>query len=186
MRKPALIVVDMLNDFLQTWAPAAKQRLVQSTNALVDIARRHDLPVIWIRQEFRPDLADAFPEMRAKGIHITIQGTRGCEIASDLAVDPADLIIVKKRYSAFFGTSLDQALAVLKPDGIVLAGINTHACIRMTAIDAYQRDWEVVLAADCVESYDREHHDVSLRYMKGRIASVMGNEEIGKMLDSAE
>ncbi|HEY6256340.1 MAG TPA: cysteine hydrolase [Xanthobacteraceae bacterium] len=186
MREPALIVVDMVNDFLQSWAPAAKQELVRSTNALVRIVREHDRPVIWVRQEFRPDLADAFPEMRAKGIHVTIQGTQGCRIASDLDVNPADTVIVKKRYSAFFGTILDQVLADLRPDGIILAGINTHACIRMTAIDAYQRDWDVVLAADCVDSYDRQHHQVSLRYMKGKIAAVMSNDEIRRMLAPEE
>jgi nicotinamidase-related amidase len=186
MKAPALIVVDMLNDFLQTWAPATKQRLIESTNALMGIVRGHDRPVIWIRQEFRPDLTDAFPEMRAKGIRITIQGTPGCQMVSDLEVNPADMIIVKKRYSAFYGTTLDRVLADLKPDGIILAGINTHACIRMTAIDAYQRDWEVILAADCVDSYDREHHEVSLRYMKGKIAAVMSNEEIRKMLGASE
>jgi isochorismate hydrolase len=70
----------------------------------------------------------------------------------------------------------------LRPDGLIFAGINTHACIRMAAIDAYQRDWEVILAANCVDSYDREHHEISLRYMKDKIASVMTNEEIQRML----
>jgi isochorismate hydrolase len=56
------------------------------------------------------------------------------------------------------------------------------SCIRATAIDAYQRDWEVVVASDCVDSYDREHHDISLRYMNGKIAAVMDNAEICKML----
>ena len=46
----------------------------------------------------------------------------------------------KKRYSAFFKTGLDQTLDLLKPVVLVLAGVNTHACVRMTAIDAYQRD----------------------------------------------
>jgi nicotinamidase-related amidase len=184
MNEPALIVIDMLNDFLQAWAPASKQRLVQATNELVAILRRHQRPVIWVRQEFRPDLQDAFPEMRAKGIRITIAGTPGCQIASELAVDPSDTVLIKKRYSAFYGTNLDQVLADLKPDGLILAGINTHACIRMAAIDAYQRDWDVILAADCVGSYDREHHDISLRYMKDKIAAVVSNDEIEKMLAS--
>ena len=182
MKEPALIVIDMLNDFLQAWPPASKQRLVQSTNALVGILRSHNQPVVWVRQEFQPDLRDAFPEMRAKGIRITIQGTEGCQIASDLAVAPSDTVIIKKRYSAFYGTTLDHILADLRPDGLILAGINTHACIRTAAIDAYQRDWEVILAADCVDSYDQEHHEISLRYMNGKIASVMSNEEIRKML----
>jgi nicotinamidase-related amidase len=182
MKAPVLIVIDMVNDFLQTWALVPRQRLVEATNTLVGIVRERNRPIIWVRQEFAPDLRDAFPEMRAKGIRITIQGTPGCQIASDLAVDRSDTIIVKKRYSAFFGTNLDQVLAGLEPDGLILAGINTHACIRMTAIDAYQRDLDVVLAADCVDSYDREHHDISLRYMKGKIASVMNNDEIRAML----
>ena len=184
MNEPTLIVIDMLNDFLQAWAPAAKQRLVQATNELVATLRSHKRPIIWVRQEFRPDLRDALPEMRAKGIRITIAGTPGCQIVSELAVDRSDTVLVKKRYSAFYGTTLDQVLADLRPDGLILAGINTHACIRMAAIDAYQRDWEVILAADCVGSYDQEHHEISLRYMKDKIAAVMSNEEIRKMLST--
>lgn len=121
--------------------------------------------------------------MRRKGIRVTIEGTPGCEIAAELAVDPAaDTVLVKKRYSAFHGTALDKVLADLAPDGLIIAGINTHACIRTTAVDAYQRDWEVVIAADCVDSYDRPHHEISLRYMKDKIAALMSNAEIGRML----
>jgi isochorismate hydrolase len=86
--------------------------------------------------------------------------------------------LIKKRYSAFYGTSLDQLLEQWSYDALILAGINTHACIRMTAIDAYQRDHRAILAGDCIDSYDREHHHISLRYMKGSIADVMTNEEI--------
>lgn len=185
MKAPALIVIDMLNDFLQTWPPAARQRLISSINSLARSMRRRQLPVIWIRQEFEPDLRDALPEMRKKAIRVTIRGTPGSQIAADLEVAPSDCIIIKKRYSAFFGTTLDQLLASLKPDGLIVAGINTHACIRATAIDAYQRDWEVILAMDCVDSYDREHHDISLRYLNGKIAATMSNREIVELLMSA-
>ena len=184
MKEPALIVIDMVNDCLRSWTAAARQRLVGSTNSLLEIVRRHDRPVIWVRQEFRPDLQDAFPEMRERGVPVTIQGTPGCEIVSDLVVARSDVVIVKKRYSAFFGTDLDRVLAELRPDGLILAGVNTHACIRMTAIDAYQRDWRVVLATECVESYDQEHHEISLRYMNGKIAAALSNEQIGRMLAS--
>jgi isochorismate hydrolase len=93
-------------------------------------------------------------------------------------------VIVKKRYSAFYGTGLDETLADIDADAIVLAGINTHACIRTTAIDAYQRDWTVVLALDCVDSYDREHHEVSLRYLRDRMALGMTNQELEAALSS--
>jgi isochorismate hydrolase len=48
----------------------------------------------------------------------------------------------------------------------------------MTAIDAYQRDLPVVLASECVGSYDQEHHAITLRYLQGKIAKVMTNNEI--------
>jgi nicotinamidase-related amidase len=178
MKKPVLIVIDMLRDFLKSWEPDRKERLVQSINELVTTVRSSSHPVIWIRQEFEPDLRDAFPEMRTKGIRRTIKGTPGCEILSELAVAPSDVVIIKKRYSAFYGTILDETLARLEPDAIILAGINTHACIRTTAIDAYQRDWPVILAADCIDSYDQEHHEISLRYMKDKLAALMSNDEI--------
>jgi nicotinamidase-related amidase len=178
MNKPVLIVIDMLHDFLDAWAPAWRKPLVEAVNDLVATMRDFHLPIIWVRQEFESDLSDAFSEMRAKGIYVTIKGTRGCQILDELAVESQDRIIVKKRYSAFFGTNLDEVLAELAPDAIILAGINTHACIRMAAIDAYQRDWPVVLASECIDSYDREHHEISLRYMKDKIAAVMTNAEI--------
>ena len=109
MNEPALIVIDLLNDFLAAWAPAARQRLVQATNDLVAILRSRQRPAhLALRQEFRPDLQDAFPEMKAKGIRITIAETAGCQIDLQLTVDPSDTVIVKKRYSPFYGTSLDR------------------------------------------------------------------------------
>lgn len=182
MKQPVLLVIDLLNDFLDSWPKADRDRLLHSTNQLITLMRASHRPVIWVRQEFEPDLHDAFAEMRAKGIRITIRGTRGAQMPSELNVDPADIVIIKKRYSAFFGTNLDQRLADLQVGAVILAGINTHACIRMTAIDAYQRDIPVILAADCIGSYDREHHDISVHYMKDKIAAVMTNDEIAGRL----
>jgi hypothetical protein len=76
VRRPALIVIDMLNDFLEKWSLAPKQQLVRSVNELVTLMRHFEHPVIWIRQEFEPDLRDAFLEMKRKGIRITVKGHR--------------------------------------------------------------------------------------------------------------
>src|SRR5215470_11434277 len=183
MQRPVLLVIDMLGDFLEGW-PASK-RLIDSTRDLVAAMRKHGLPVIWVRQEFEPDLRDAFLEMRIKRIATTIRGTPGCQIVAQLPVASSEQVIVKKRYSAFFGTELDQILARLRPDAVIVAGINTHSCIRMTAIDAYQRDWPVVLASECIGSYDEEHHAVTLRYLGGKIAELKTNEEIRAALRGA-
>jgi isochorismate hydrolase len=54
-----------------------------------------------------------------------------------------------------------------------VVGVNTHACARTTAIDAYQHDYPVYVISDCVGSYDQEHHEVSLRYIDGKIGTVL-------------
>jgi len=183
MKRPVLIVIDMLRDFLDGWPPSSREKLVQSTQKLVSMMRERGYPIVWVRQEFQADLSDAFLEVRAKGISITIKGTPGCQIIPELPIRPSEIVIVKKRYSAFFGTELDRILRELEPNAIILAGINTHACIRMTAIDAYQRDFPVVLASECIGSYDQEHHTVTLRYLRGKIAKVMTNGEIRADMD---
>jgi len=66
--------------------------------------------------------------------------------------------------------------------GLILAGIKTHACVRTTAIDAYQRDWPLILASECVDSYEREHHHVTLEYMKDKVVTLMANRDIAAML----
>lgn len=178
MIRPALIVIDMQTDFLDGWPTGSRQRLLGATQDLVLLMREHGCPVVWVRQEFEPDLRDAFLGMRTKRIFITIKGTPGCGIARELPVSDSDPVIVKKRFSAFFGTRLEEILAELRPDTLILAGINTHACIRTTAIEAYQRDWPVIIARDCVGSYDEEHHAITLRYLQHEIARAMTNEEI--------
>ena len=178
MPKNCLIVIDMLNDFLDHWEPGNCARLVANTNQLIDAFRASGCPVIWVRQAFQRDLSDAFLEMRDKKISITIDGTLGAEIHSGLNREPSDPVVTKKRYSAFFGTNLDALLAKLDVDQITLAGVNTHACIRMAAIDAYQRDIRVTIAADCVDSQDLEHARVSLAYLSGKIAALRDNAEI--------
>jgi nicotinamidase-related amidase len=182
MIRPLLLVIDMQNDFLDGWPVAARESLIRSTHDLVALIRTHGYPVVWVRQEFEADLSDAFREMKSKRISITIKGTSGCEIVPQLPLAGSDPVIVKKRYSAFFRTRLEEVLAELRPDTLILAGINTHACIRMTAIDAYQRDWPVIVASDCIGSYDEEHHAITLRYLQREIARAMSNQEISAAL----
>lgn len=180
--KPVLLVIDMLVDFLGAWSEADRVTLVDGVSSLVQAFRTARRPVIWVRQEFEPDLSDAFLEMRRKNIRVAIKGARGCETIPELGVRPDEAQVIKKRYSAFFGTQLDHLLLAHAADTVVLAGINTHACVRTTAIDAYQRDLDVIIPREAVGSYDRDHEAVSLRYMDGKIASVMPLDTVISLL----
>lgn len=179
----ALLIIDMQEDFFAHARLAAQRsQLVANTNALVSIARAANISVIWVKQEFLPDLSDAPLEVRRHNIEVVIAGTPGAQILPELDRQQSDELVVKKRYSAFFGTDLDGRLSRLGCTRLIIAGINTHACIRMAVVDAYQRDYDVILAKDCIASHDQEHHEISWRYMDGKLGFGMTNGRIKELL----
>lgn len=185
MSRSVLLIIDVLNDFFRNQPLAGRRgELASAINQLVRSFRDSGHPIIWVRQEFKPDLSDAFLEMRRDNISITIAGTVGAQFLPELDVQPADTVVVKKRYSAFFGTTLDDVLAKLRPDQLVVAGVNTHACVRTTVVDAYQRDYDIIVAWECTASNDEEHHEITRRYFENGIARFLSNSEIQTMICS--
>lgn len=182
----ALVLIDLQVDFFRAHARLTRSRatIAARANSLVAGARRSGSPIFWVRQVFAPDLHDAPMDIKRGGHRITIEGTAGVELLPELDVAASDPVITKKRYSAFFGTDLDSRLRDAQCDRLIIGGINSHACVRMTAIDAYQRDYEVFLAGDCIDSHDEEHHAVSMRYLDGRIGQVSANSELEAILRS--
>lgn len=179
----AALIIDMQADFFADDGLSRRRgALIERINDLVATCRRAGAPVVWVKQEWADDLSDAMLDAKRKGIRLVIAGTPGAALLAELDHRPGDPVIVKKRYSAFFGTNLDQLLGSLRAARLIVAGINTHACVRTTVIDAYQRDYEVILARDCIDSHDREHHDISWKYMDGHLGRGMGNEEIRSVL----
>ncbi len=183
MTTPALLIIDMCRDFFKEGRLLhASGRLCKATNELSDFFRKSKLPVIWVRQEFKHDLSDAFLSMRKQGIRMTIEGTDGAKLLQDLEIKSGDLEIIKKRYSAFYKTDLDSLLNKLNVNSLILAGVNTHACIRTAAVDGFQRDFEIILADDAIDSYDQNFHEESKRYLEGRVGTFMSNAEIFEKL----
>jgi nicotinamidase-related amidase len=187
MGRPAIFVIDMLNDcFGHAELDRMRGALCSSINQLTALARAKGFPVIWVRQEFEPDLSDAFLDMKRENIRMFIKGTPGSRILDELVRDDSDIEIVKKRYSMFYGTGLESLLQELDADPLILAGVNTHACIRTAAIDAYQRDFQVIVVRDCVASKDLEHHEITLDYLDGGITSVVRLGELRKQFGAED
>jgi nicotinamidase-related amidase len=186
--RPAVFVIDMVNDsFGHAELDRRREQLCSSINALTAWSRENKLPVVWVRQEFEPDLSDAFLDMKRENIRMYIKGTPGVRILGELVRHDSDIDIIKKRYSMFYGTDLESLLTRLGIDSIILAGVNTHACIRTAAIDAYQRDLFVTIVRDCVASKDLEHHTMTLEYLGSAIASVMTLSELrAQLAETAE
>lgn len=172
--KPAFILIDLQVDFFRE-DPLRRvgERLVPQVNRLTGFARRHGFPVIWIRQEFKADLSDAFLLMRRRNMRITIEGTDGVLLLPGLVTGESDLDVIKKRYSAFFETGLRDILESREVNRLVIGGINTHACVRAAVVDGYQRDYDIVVVSDCCGSWDAVHHDITLDYIDNRLGRVV-------------
>jgi len=140
------------------------------------------MPIIWVRQEFEPDLSNVFPHMQESGRFYAIRGTPGSRLLGELDVAPSDIILTKHRYSVFFETSLAEMLIERGTETLILAGITTAWCIRSTAVDAYQRDLTVILAEECLDGFTRQDHEESLNAMDGYIATACSNREIESRL----
>ena len=87
-----------------------------------------------------------------------LRGTQGAEVIDDLKPEPKDIILPKRRFSAFFKTDLDQTLRMLGVDTIVVTGITTEVCVLMTVMDGLSHDFSVILLEDCSASRKKEFH----------------------------
>lgn len=184
--KSALLIIDLQKDFFKTELSSSKERLVQKTNELTTTARTHNVPVIWIRQEAKADGSDAPLGDRKAGSWQVITGTEGATLLDGLHVEEKDLEVVKTRYSGFYKTNLEEILQELGIQRLIVAGINTHACVRMTALEAYMPDYELILALDCIDSWDKTHHNMTIQYMSGKLSTPLHNNEIDRVLTENE
>ena len=183
-------MIDLIEDYFNAdlWPssviPNKRKNLCRSANELVARCRAAEIPVIWVRQEFAPDFSDAFPHARAIGKRYAIKGTPGAQLLPELDVDHEDVVLTKKRFSAFYQTSLELLLIDRNVTEIILAGITTAWCVRSTAVDAYQRDYDVLLAKDCMAAFQEADHVDSMTAMDGYIGKVVTNHSLATILSN--
>lgn len=103
-----------------------------------------------------------------------------------LDIKPEDKIVAKTRYSGFYRTELDKILLSLSVDALAICGINTHACVRSTIVDAFMRDYRVFLPLECVDSYDIEQHKNTVHYLSNRLAKVLSLRDLIERLKKAD
>ena len=104
-----------------------------------------------------------------------IEGTAEAEVISELSSFPGEMI-PKKRYSGFYGTTLDEKLKELKPDKLIICGVLTNICVMHTTADARNRDYKVQIPVDCVASPDEEAHRFALGHMDGVLGASLIQE----------
>ena len=160
----AVLVVDMLRGFLEEGYPlyigAEARRIIPNIQGLLEREFAKGAKIFFICDHHDPDDLEfeMFPPH-------CIAGTAEAEVIPELAKYPGE-IILKKRYSSFFGTPLEEKLKELKPEKIIVCGVCTDICVLHTVADARNRDYQVEVPVDCVASFDEKAHRFALEHME--------------------
>jgi nicotinamidase/pyrazinamidase len=158
----ALLVVDMLNDFLTgPFAGPGAERLIGPVRTAVDRARARGVPVIFICDAHSPN-DDEFAVLPPHAI----AGTHGAEIVDELAPQPGETIVKKHRYSGFFETELTDLLRDLRVDTIAFCGLQTDCCVMHTAADGFFRGFRPVILEDAVTARTEDGHRHAMASMQ--------------------
>lgn len=179
--KCAILVVDMLNDFV-TGALKCDRGLaiVPTTKRLLEGARKNNVPVIFCNDSH---LKGIDHELKLWGDH-AIRGTKGAEVIPELGLCDKDYVVEKRRYSGFFHTDLDLLLKELGVDTVIMTGLHAHMCVRHTSADAYQLGYDVWVASDATNSFTQEDYDYGIKYLKDVYgAKVFTTDELIKLFE---
>jgi nicotinamidase-related amidase len=164
-RQVALLVIDVQREYFDEDGPAYVEHardIVGNVNRLIDLFRVKGLPIVFVRHQHRADGSDAgrMGDFSAPDEEDSfVEGTPRVEFIPELHVEPGDVVVTKRRYSAFLGTDLEAVLHTARTRAVVICGLMTSFCCETTARDAHGRDYEVLFAADAVEGPDLEDAD---------------------------
>ena len=170
----ALLVIDLQRYYLEVGHGEKLTRvgdLIAKTNDLIDFFHTKAMPVVKVQVVHRADGSTWNQAMRrhwtGQLINGTLtEGTWEAEPHRELHGHPSDIVVTKTRGSAFIRTELENILLEQGVDTIVLTGFSTNRCVGLTAIEAWERDFKVILAGDAILGTTLADGDLMLDYLK--------------------
>jgi nicotinamidase-related amidase len=179
MDATVLLVMDVQRGVVERFAddPGYLPRLQRAVTA----AHASGIPVVYVTVGFRP----GHPEISARNQTFSAVAAAGrfadgdpaAEIHPAIAPEPGDLVVTKRRVSAFTGSDLDVLLRGLGAGTLVLTGIATSGVVLSTLRQAADLDYRLVVLADGCLDADPEVHQVLTGKVFPRQADVLTVDE---------
>ncbi len=186
----ALLVMDCQNAILEGLPAATRERLLGNLNRVLAAGRKAGLLTGYVVVEFRP----GYPEVNSRNERFNGVKTggalqlhdAGAQVASEIEPQRGDIVVVKKRVSAFAGSDLELILRSSGIDTLVLAGVSTLGVVESTARAAIDMDFRVVVLADgCADASD-EAHEAAIHHVIPFSAKVKTCAEFIRDLDAQQ
>jgi nicotinamidase-related amidase len=169
----ALVLIDVINDLD---FPGSAALVAQAEPMAVRLAvfkrraTRAGVPAIYVNDNFGRWRSD----FRQTVAHCVSPSSPGRHVSSRLRPTARDYFVLKPKHSGFFATTLAPLLEALEIRRLVLTGIAGDICVLFTAADAYMRDYELFVPADCTVSNTAADNARALRQigtvLKGHLA----------------
>ncbi len=195
-RKPALLVVDVQNDFCPGGSLAVPEGdlVVPKANRAMDIFERRGLPILLTR-DWHPRETKHFKEFGGAWPPHCVQGTKGARFHPDLRVPKQALVLSKgmdpeqDSYSGFQafsanGRDLESVFHDLGVDELFLCGLATDYCVRATSLDARRRGMRVRVLGDAIRGVDIKPGDseAALKELRNAGVQLVGTRGMAKLL----
>jgi len=152
-----------------------------SLQKAIQTARNNKMPVIYVVVGFRKGYPEASPDNKAfSGIKeraVSFDTEEASKVHEWVAPLPDDIVVTKKRVSAFTGSDLEVVLRSLGIKHLVLTGIATSGVVLSTLREAADRDYILTVLSDCCADRDEEVHRVLTTKIFPRQADVMSADE---------
>jgi nicotinamidase-related amidase len=165
-------IVDMIGDH---------DALLKNTRTAIDQAHAKNIPVIYVVVTFRPGFPEVSPNNKSfstiKERQASFADPKGSEVHPDIAPQEKDILVTKRRVSAFAGSDLEVLLRSLSITKMILCGIATSGVVLSTLREAADKDYQLTVLSDCCADMDPEVHQVLLSKVFPRQADVMTVEE---------
>jgi len=144
--------------------------------AILDAARPAAVPIFLTRFALDPTGADIGVYGRKRAFmdrpDWCLDGTEGAELLPEVRPEPGDIVFIKKKPSAFFGTPLAAFLVERSINTVIVVGGATSNCVRATVFDASSYNFRTIVPADAVFDRLPVSHAISLFDMDRQFADV--------------
>lgn len=161
----AILLIDVMNDLdfpggdkILPWAI----RLAPLVRATKSRALAASIPVIYVNDNYGR-WGGTWREIFA---HCARKGALGARVTRSLKPTKDDIVLLKPRHSAFFGTPLNVLLEELGVRRLILAGMATNLCVLMTAYDAKMNGYPIIVLSDCCAAESDFDHNLVLRQLQ--------------------
>lgn len=160
----ALLIIDTINDLEFSGGERLLKYAVPMAEQIAALKRRTaaaGIPAVYLNDNFGQWRSDFRTVVRQN-----LEGVRGAPVVQLLVPAQDDYFMLKPKHSGFFGTTLETLLRFIGAKRLLLTGLTTEMCVLFTAMDAYMRDYQLLIPSDCSAAASQERHQQALAYMK--------------------